>query len=375
MRAQATRGTLCIVFALLLTLALAAAPAQANRALITEKAVDTEKLSEGIEGACGVAVGGGKIYVSDHYHRAIEVFETASRKFLSTISAAIAPEGPCELALDSSGALYANLYHERVVRLTPTFQIFDEDNSTGVAVDSSGRVYVNDRTYVAVYETSGAPVKDKEGDPLKVGLGSLQDAYGLAVFAGRIYVPDSAEDRIEVYEPATDPLNPIATINGSATPQHGFVSLTDSDVTVDPTNGHLLVLDNLQPGYEHPKAAIDEFDSTGAFLGQLKQTVIDGEPSGLAVDPASGNLYATSGNSEEATVFAFGPYTEAGPEAVEGSMEVSASGGMGLGPAGVDEAAVVVSGPAARSAARAKAQQRRARRRVRHRRAHHRTSG
>jgi len=366
MKMKATTILGCL--GVLLAVALGASSAQANRALITEEAVSTKEdpkqptpPPEGqIEGACGVSIGpDGNIYVSDYYHRAVDVFGSAG-DFKSQIPAATPPEGSCQLAFDSKGALYANLWHESVVRLKPTFQLFDEANSTGVAVDSSGDVYVNDRTYVAVYEPSGALA-----EVIGAG-GSLKDAYGLAVFAGRVYVPDAFDHTVKVFEPSLGPLEPIDTITG-------FNSLVDGEVAIDPTNGHILVLDNLQPGYEHPKAAIKEFDSKGAFLGQLKETVIDGEPSGLAIDPTTGNLYATSGNSEEANVFAFGPYTEGGPEALEAAPEAPASPGA-ANSGGVDAAgeALGVRGTSAADAPRAagKAARRRTHRRAGPHRAH-----
>jgi DNA-binding beta-propeller fold protein YncE len=177
-----------------------------------------------------------------------------------------------------------------------------------VAVDAaSGDVYVNDRTYVAVYT---APVAAGKGPEQKIGEGALGDAYGLAVFGGKVYVPDAADDTVKVFEPAVSLEHPVGAIDGSATPQGGFNSLVDAAVAVDPANGHLLVLDNLQPGFAHPQAAIDEFDASGTFLGQLSKKVIDGEPSGLAF--SGGSLYATSGNDEEAQVFLFGLYTASG---------------------------------------------------------------
>ena len=296
-----------------------ATPAQAERPLITKKVLQTAKVpGGGIEGACGVAVASGTIYVSDYYHHGIDVF-SSSGEYQSRI-AGNPLDGPCQLATSAAGALYANDWHESVSRVLPSALGFgSEEESTGVAVDqTSGNVYVNDRTYVAVYEPSGAAVLDGGGEPLRIGLGTLEDGYGLAVAAGRVYVPDAATHTVKVYEPATDPVTPVLTISGTATPQGRFVSLVDAAVAIDPANGHLVVLDNLQPGFEFPEAAIEEFDSSGAFLGQVLQKVIDGEPSGLAFN--SNTLYVTSGNSEEANVFSYGAYAAGAPSAVQSSL-------------------------------------------------------
>jgi hypothetical protein len=289
---------------LVLMLALAlTATAQAERALLKSEAV-----KGGIEGACGIAFAGGLTYVSDYYHHAIDVF-SASGSFQSQLP--FSPlDGPCQLASAPSGALYANEWHRGVSRVLPSLLSFDSEESTGVAVDqATGDLYVNDRTYVAAYEPSGAPVL-KEGQPLRIGGVSLGDAYGLAFFAGRLYVPDASDSTVKVYEPPVDTANPVITINGSTTPQGGFNSLVDAAVAIDPTNGHLLVLDNLQPGFERPEAAIDEFDSSGKFLGQVAKKLIDGGPSGLAFQGS--HLFATSGNSEGSTVLEFGAYATGG---------------------------------------------------------------
>jgi hypothetical protein len=121
----------------------------------------------------------------------------------------------------------------------------------------------------------------------------------------------------------------------------GFHSLVDSSLAVDATNGHLLVLDDLQPGFVHPEAAVEEFDSAGTYLGRVNSAstkLTDGEPSGLAL--SGGNLYATSGNDEEARVFEFGPYV-IGPSAP--------APGAGAGPAA--PATSVPAAPAAGAAA------------------------
>ena len=188
-----------------------------------------------------------------------------------------------------------------------------------MAIDpASGNLYVDNRTYVAVYESSGTPV-ELAGQPLRIGLGSLEDAYGVAVAGGRVYVPDAGSDTVEVFEPAVSASVPVASIS------HGFASLVDAAVAIDPTNGHLVVADNTQPGYEHPGAGLLEFDSSGAFLGQLACNPVHGQPSGLAFDSA-GSLYVTNGNGEDSNVFKYGPYT-AGAVPTPSCAAVIAAGG------------------------------------------------
>jgi DNA-binding beta-propeller fold protein YncE len=266
-----------------------------------------------IEGACGLAVSGSVIYVSDYYHHSIDVFDLNGGGYLSHL-AGNPFDGPCALATAAGGALYATDWHGTVSRLQPSYLAFGpaKSTSTGIAVDpASGNVYVDERTHVAVYEPSGAAVLDGEGDPLLIGSGTLGDAYGVAVFGGKVYVPDAADATVKVYEPAVDRVDPVRVVDGNATPRGGFSSLVDGTVAIDPTNEHMLVVDNLQPGFEHPEAAIYEFGPGGDFLGRLGAKVIDAEPSGLAF--ADGRLYVSSGNDEDGNVLAFGPYVAASP--------------------------------------------------------------
>jgi DNA-binding beta-propeller fold protein YncE len=310
-------GALCVLLAML---AAIGSPAYASRALLSEEAVSPSPVSpvfpppDGqIEGACGVAIHG-SIYVSDYYHRAVDVFGSgAPNQILAQPNPPEAEtEGPCGLAF-AGNDLFVNYWHQRVVRSSPPYgfgavETIDSGESTGVAVDpASGDVYVNDRTHVAVYE---APVAGGDSPAQIIGLGGsnpLGDAFGIAASAGRVYVPDAADNTVKVYEPAISLVEPAFVIDGSAVPGGRFSSLVDAAVAVDPTNGHLLVLDNLQPGFEHPEATVDEFDSSGGYLGHLCQHVIDGEPSGLAF--SGGSLYVTSGNDEEANVFQFAPFS------------------------------------------------------------------
>ncbi len=128
----------------------------------------------------------------------------------------------------------------------------DSTHPTGVAVDPvTGYVYVDDRTYVAVFDSAGAPVDDG-GNPLRIGVGSLQNAYGIAFSqypgtAGYLYVPDAATNTVKVYDPATDKANPIDQIDAADTPNAKFISLRDAAIAVDKVTGEVYVVDNTQP--------------------------------------------------------------------------------------------------------------------------------
>jgi DNA-binding beta-propeller fold protein YncE len=298
------------------------------------------------EDACGIAVDGeGDTYIADYYHRLIYVYGPG-REYLTQF-ADPDPDGPCNLAVDAAGDVYVNDWHRNVVEFTPSSyppsttttyaqgQTIDSARSTGLAIDpAGGRIYVDDRTYVAVYEPSGGPVL-AEGEPLRTGLDPLASYYGVAVSdfgptAGELYVPDAATDTVKVFGPAGEALAPI---EGLGTPQRGFRSLVDAGVAVDPTDGHVFVGDDLEPGFEHPALAVDEFNAAGEYRGQLPRAMIDAEPSQLLTTPG-GNVYASSGNDEKAQVFAFGPTLPAAR--LEVTRGGAGSGAVTSEPAGID---------------------------------------
>lgn len=290
---------------------------------------------------CGVTVdSSGRFFISDYYHDGVDVF-TPQAGYVTRLGGL---PGPCGIALDGSNRLYVNDYHRDVAKFgsAPTFApagTIDQDHPTGVAVDpATDRVIVDDRTGLSVFEPSGEPVLEA-GKPFRIGAGTLGEGFGVAVSgfpgtAGRVYVPDAADDTLKAYDPSVDPEVPAETITG---PPGGFSSLRDSAVAVDRVTGEIYVLDDLQPGVvEQPHALIDVFAADGHYEGHLKYEVVDGGPSGLAVDNSAtatqGRVYVTSGNTHHGSVFAYPPgagTTESPlrlstpPEAPLGGMTVS----------------------------------------------------
>jgi hypothetical protein len=275
-----------------------------------------------LNGPCGLTVdAGGSFWLSDHFHRAVDVFNSLPEYVSQPLAATSQPnphtradDDPCGLALDSSGTLYVNNYHRNVARFPAPVSaatgtvLAGTEEATGVAVDpATDHAFVDVRDHVSEYDSSGAFVEE-------VGAASLQDGYGIAVSgfpasAGFLYVPDAGSNTVKVYDPAIDTDSPVAQISG---PPGGFTSLIDSSVAVDDSSGDIYVLDEIQPANtEEPRGRVDVFSPAGTYLGHLKYDVIDGAPSGLAVDNSGtstqGRVYVTSGNTHRGAVYAYPP--------------------------------------------------------------------
>lgn len=300
-----------------------------------------------LDAPCGLGVGPeGDLFVADYFRRSILGL---------TLPAYFADNGACALATDPFN-VYAGYWHGGVVNVAAGVIIAAP--STGIAVDPvKFDLYVDHGGSIAVYE---APVDPGDSPAFEIDPGpggSLHDGYGIAVSgfpatAGRVYVADAADDVIKVYDPtAPDPDTPIQTIDGAGTAAGRFVSLTDASLAIDQSNGHLFVVDNTQPGFEHPQAVVDEFNAEGIYRGQLEHAIVDGGPTGIAVDEsessAKGRVYVTSGNgssivippsggppsAELGAVYAFGPAGEG--QILEASVSGAGQGSVKSSPAGI----------------------------------------
>ncbi|MGA8745398.1 MAG: hypothetical protein WB507_06015 [Solirubrobacterales bacterium] len=329
---------LCASLAALALLALPATALGAANHPFIEAITGVGTPSGSFEDACGVALHGGSVYVSDYHHDAVDVLGS------TTIVGEDPGDGPCGLAVDSEGNLYVDNYRGDVLRYGPaelsagSGTVIDSGPATGIAVDpATGDLYVDDGTYVAQYK---APVHAGE-TPVKIGAGgSLKEGYGVAVSdysatRGYVYVAEAANEQVKVYDPALSTETPQVVIDGAATPQSDFRYLGESELALDSADGHLFVTDDIGHGLsQHPEAVVDEFNAAGSYRGQIAAGITDAEPSGIAIEESSGDVYLTSGNSEGAAVLVYGPTAPAHTLTV--TKAGSGGGTITSLPAGID---------------------------------------
>src|SRR5689334_11422772 len=152
-----------------------------------------------LNGPCGLGVDSeGVYYVSDYYRHRIVTFDQNGQYgappqfgypfYLSQLTGIDPLDGPCGLDFDAADNLYVNDYHRAVIKYpskaswesppvagtTIAGNGVDDTDPTGVAVDqASGDVYVDARTHVDVYDSSGTQTGEIGGE-------DLENAYGLA---------------------------------------------------------------------------------------------------------------------------------------------------------------------------------------------------
>jgi len=159
----------------------------------------------------------------------------------------------------------------------------------GVAVDSSGNIYVADtgNARIQKFDSNGNFI-------LKFGtvgsdIGQFAFPFGVAVDStGNIYAADSGNDRIQKFDSNTNFIFKFGT-NGSGDGQFAF----PGDIAVD-SSGNIYVADT-------GNSRIQKFDSNGNFIlkfgtfGSGNRQFMS--PNGVAVD-SSGNIYVADSGED-----------------------------------------------------------------------------
>jgi hypothetical protein len=313
---------------------------------------------------CGVAVDpAGDLYIASFGTSAIYVYDPA-HQYVTTITD---PEGPCELAVDSKGNVYArneNGVNDPVVEYAPsaypptaatTYSVpttiyGGSDPTTNLAVNPA-----NDHVLIAINNGQGGHVNEYNSAENSsvvlseaIGLGLFEASHpfrGLAVdgSTGNIYVVGQENITgavvISVLNSAGTAI--LSEIDGSGSPKGklSFGPFGPTPIAIDQSNGNVYI-----PQFSGPVTGreVYEFKEDGTFVSAIgptfsgSHTFISSGPSGVAVDNSTGvsagNLYVGSGE-QEAVVDEFGPLTVTQELTV--SVEGAGSGTVTSAPAGV----------------------------------------
>ena len=274
------------------------------------------------KGPAGLAVSADRtaLYVSDYYHRAVHTFSTSgtlpglavprrwrpppasNRSTSSTLSAASPSTAPATSTPTNST--------RRVLRL-PGEEVVDPGPSTGVAVDEAGNFYVDDRTYVAVYD---APVEPGEAPAEKIGLGNLERCLWRR---GRLRSRAGLRRRRRGRgrsRSSNRRANPAMPVGDDRRAGRSRLQLAGQRVA-----GGRRQRDRRRRAparRRRPQTRASRFPEAGDLRVRLRRQPIStgcrsavgpavrrnpgpifGEPSGIAVDSSNGDLYVTTGNS------------------------------------------------------------------------------
>ena len=313
------RGLACLLsplFAIGVLLAASAAPAYAERVY--------ESKIEGFGHPDGIAIdGNGNVWISDPGHEGLiseyDAYPSQTKKGEQNGAGSYGNAGELIFGI-AFGAASGDLYVAE--NTDASIDVFE--NGTGllqeqwgglggfpltVAVDnsggpSSGLVYVAGAGTIKAFETNHEEADFSAEEPYITGNsingtpgGPFGAVENVAVDShGNIYVVDAGYRVVDEFNSSGVFLRAFGETStppdfGMGNEPGGIASLTG--VAVDPTNNHVLVVDS-------SNAVVDEFSSSGEYLGQLTgPEATDGESfhglgGGIAVNP-EGYVYVSEG--------------------------------------------------------------------------------
>jgi sugar lactone lactonase YvrE len=306
-----------------LVCALSLVTSSASAALPTHP--ELPALSQGgFERACGVAVdSAGNRYVADATGDVVKIYSPTGTLITSFVPS-VNEAGPCTLAVDSLGDVYANARGKDVVKYKPsafpptgstTYGPDTSVNATGVLIGESAYGVAVDPATDDVYVPLSGQINSYQPDGTlisnTIGAGVPGAWYvGIAVrgSTGKIYAYDRENLKAYVFNPAGSEVQ--VEVDGSEAAAGGFGTGYHS-LALDQSNGHFYLPD-IGPATGHK--VVDEFDGGGALVSEIATpaALADPLPAGVAVDNSGGenegDVFVSVGINPS-SVLAFGPLT------------------------------------------------------------------
>jgi hypothetical protein len=303
---------------------------------------------------CGLIVNGSQFFIADYYNRTVDRYNWIEpepgltgvnyEKHVPEMPGEVMdPEhGPCQIVMGTNGVfsgtdLYVNLWRAGVIAYRQNAEgYFGNDpvrtvltkETTGIAIETvnpknrtEDLLYANHRGYIGVYHQTGEPVMSG-GEPLRIGVGSLGDGYGLArstfpATKGLLYVADASDNTVKVYDPAVDLEDPVQVIDGSDTPGGHFQHLEDAGLAVNNKTGQVFIADQKPGRSDNPPGVIYEYGRFGDYRGELPEPpepLVSSNPTAIGFDEEmspynefAGYIYVTTGFGGPGGVYAFKP--------------------------------------------------------------------
>ncbi|MDG6221231.1 MAG: 6-bladed beta-propeller, partial [Candidatus Thermoplasmatota archaeon] len=196
-----------------------------------------------------VKIHGNRIYVVDKGNARIQVF-SMSGIYERTIGAdcydmAIGPGGNLYVADTPNHCIKVLTSAGQTIQTLGTFMVSGSSNThlnfpTSVAVDSAGRVYVSDHMNhrIVIYDDISSSIADRIiGDTGIKGsdVNHFDGPKGVAVWSNEIYVADTGNQRVQIFNQAGNYLRTIGVTGKSGRDNVHFRGLVDVFVDVEGT--------------------------------------------------------------------------------------------------------------------------------------------
>jgi sugar lactone lactonase YvrE len=273
-----------LVLAGLVLLVLAAAPG-ARAEIRFLDAFGSPGTGEGrLDTPSGVAADDdGNVFVADTNNHRIQRFDEGG-SFEAAFGAGLL-SAPLGVATDRTGHVYvADSGTARIVKFRADGTVVTSWSDaavlggvTGVAVDAAGLVHaIGGGLRIATFDPSGAPL-GLAGGP-GAGEGQFAHPQGIAAAGSRVYVTDDVNLVVQPFVPGAGPLPRFGGVGVFAGP---------SGIAVDPTSGDLVIADRPAGVLQRRTAAgtlVSSFGGPGGGPGQFDR------PAGVAVD-CRGTVY------------------------------------------------------------------------------------